>query len=191
MGTSETPDHGYDKKTMADDIYRLVQHLGLSTVNVAGHDIGSMVAFSLAANHPETVRKLAMLEEPHPNQALYDPDYCPIVVNTPRTAGGSPSIKHPICRSSCWPGAHGIWSTICAAGTYETPPPLMSKPEMSTRAPILDRVRFGLPAPGIEPFRRTSTMTPHTPRCKCRWLRCIFPGIPTCRIAFGIVPSLS
>jgi pimeloyl-ACP methyl ester carboxylesterase len=72
MGTSEAPDHGYDKKTMADDIYRLVQHLGLSTVNVAGHDIGSMVAFSLAANHSETVRKLAMLEEPHPNQALYD-----------------------------------------------------------------------------------------------------------------------
>jgi pimeloyl-ACP methyl ester carboxylesterase len=31
-----------------------------------------MVAFSLAANHPTLVRKLAMLEEPHPDRRLYD-----------------------------------------------------------------------------------------------------------------------
>ncbi|WP_433625799.1 alpha/beta fold hydrolase [Nocardia sp. CA-120079] len=72
MGSSDTPDHGYDKKTMAEDIHQLVRHLGYSTVDVAGHDIGSMVAFSLAANHPETVRRLALLEEPHPDDRLYD-----------------------------------------------------------------------------------------------------------------------
>ncbi|MEV5836677.1 alpha/beta hydrolase [Nocardia sp. NPDC052112] len=72
MGSSDTPGHGYDKKTMAEDIHQLVRHLGYSTVDVAGHDIGSMVAFSLAANHPETVRRLALLEEPHPDDRLYD-----------------------------------------------------------------------------------------------------------------------
>lgn len=72
MGSSDTPDHGYDKKTMAEDIHQLAQALGYSAVNVAGHDIGSMVAFSLAANHPETVGKLALLEEPHPDERLYE-----------------------------------------------------------------------------------------------------------------------
>lgn len=72
MGSSDTPERGYDKKTMAEDIHQLMRHLGYSTVNVAGHDIGSMVAFSLAANHPETVRRVALLEEPHPDEGLYD-----------------------------------------------------------------------------------------------------------------------
>lgn len=72
MGASDTPADGYDKKTMAEDIHRLIHHLGYTSAFVAGHDIGSMVAFSLAANHPESVRKLALLEEPHPDEALYD-----------------------------------------------------------------------------------------------------------------------
>ena len=72
MGGSDTPPTGYDKKTMAADVAALIRGLGYDQVNLAGHDIGSMVAFSLAANHPEVVRKLAMLEEPHPDQRLYD-----------------------------------------------------------------------------------------------------------------------
>jgi pimeloyl-ACP methyl ester carboxylesterase len=72
MGGSAAPATGYDKKTMAADIAALLRQLGYDKVNLAGHDIGSMVAFSLAANHPELVRKLAMLEEPHPDRNLYD-----------------------------------------------------------------------------------------------------------------------
>jgi pimeloyl-ACP methyl ester carboxylesterase len=72
MGGSSAPPTGYDKKTMAADVAALIRDLGYEQVNLAGHDIGSMVAFSLAANHPELVRKLAMLEEPHPDRRLYD-----------------------------------------------------------------------------------------------------------------------
>lgn len=72
MGGSSAPPTGYDKKTMAADVAALIRQLGYEQVNLAGHDIGSMVAFSLAANHPELVRKLAMLEEPHPDRRLYD-----------------------------------------------------------------------------------------------------------------------
>ena len=53
MGGSAKPQSGYDKKNMAQDIYELVRQLGYDKVNVAGHDIGSMVAFSFAANHPD------------------------------------------------------------------------------------------------------------------------------------------
>jgi hypothetical protein len=40
MGSSDRPPSGYDKKTMARDIYELAKKLGFDKVNVAGHDIG-------------------------------------------------------------------------------------------------------------------------------------------------------
>jgi pimeloyl-ACP methyl ester carboxylesterase len=67
MGGSAKPASGYDKKTMARDIYELAKKLGYRKVNMAGHDIGSMVAFSFAANHPEATLKLALMDVPHPD----------------------------------------------------------------------------------------------------------------------------
>ncbi|MEV4314956.1 alpha/beta hydrolase [Actinocrispum sp. NPDC049592] len=72
MNLSAKPASGYDKKTMAQDIYELVRHLGYSTVNIAGHDIGAMVAFSYAVNHADAITKIAMLEVCHPDPSLYD-----------------------------------------------------------------------------------------------------------------------
>ncbi|GAA1261820.1 alpha/beta hydrolase [Saccharothrix xinjiangensis] len=72
MGGSAAPAGGYDKKTMARDVLELVRELGLGPVDVAGHDIGAMVGHSLAANHPEAVRRLALLDVPHPDESLYD-----------------------------------------------------------------------------------------------------------------------
>jgi len=66
MGGSGKPSAGYDKKTMASDIFALVNHLGLGSVNIAGNDIGSMVAYSFAANYPKATRKLIMMDSPHP-----------------------------------------------------------------------------------------------------------------------------
>ncbi|PRY04434.1 alpha/beta fold hydrolase [Paraburkholderia sp. BL25I1N1] len=67
MGSSDKPPGGYDKKTMANDLSELIHQLGYEKVDVVGHDIGAMVAFSLAANHPEQVRKLVMLDVAHPS----------------------------------------------------------------------------------------------------------------------------
>ncbi|MEV6954739.1 alpha/beta hydrolase [Streptomyces sp. NPDC051183] len=71
MGGSSRPEGGYDKKSMAADIRALVHHLGYQSVNLAGHDIGAMVAFSFAVNHPEAVRKLALLDVMHPGESKY------------------------------------------------------------------------------------------------------------------------
>ena len=71
MGGSDKPAGGYDKKTMANDIYELVRHLGYRKVDIAGHDIGSKVAFSFAANHPDATRKVAMLDVLHPDESYY------------------------------------------------------------------------------------------------------------------------
>ncbi len=71
-GDTDTPASGFDKKTMARDIYELIRVLGYSSVNIAGHDIGSMVAYSFAANHPEATRKVAMLDVSHPDSSYYE-----------------------------------------------------------------------------------------------------------------------
>jgi pimeloyl-ACP methyl ester carboxylesterase len=71
MGSSDKPTAGYDKKTMAQDIHALIQRLGYTKVYIAGHDIGSMVAYSFAANYPEATEKLVMLDIPHPDESWY------------------------------------------------------------------------------------------------------------------------
>jgi pimeloyl-ACP methyl ester carboxylesterase len=62
MGASDKPEGGYDKKTMAADIAALIRHLGHGKADVVGHDIGSMVAYSLAATAPDVVRKLVLVD---------------------------------------------------------------------------------------------------------------------------------
>ncbi|SHE78099.1 alpha/beta hydrolase [Chryseobacterium takakiae] len=71
MGTSEKPESGYDKKTMATDIYELVLSLGLEKVSLMGHDIGGMVAMSFAFNFPESTEKLIVLDGSHPSEGMY------------------------------------------------------------------------------------------------------------------------
>jgi pimeloyl-ACP methyl ester carboxylesterase len=61
-GDSAKPAIGYDKWTMAEDIYQLVRQLGHQRIFLVGHDIGGMVAYSYAAAHHEDVRRLALIE---------------------------------------------------------------------------------------------------------------------------------
>jgi pimeloyl-ACP methyl ester carboxylesterase len=72
MGGSAKPEGGYDKKTMARDVYEFVRALGYRDVNIVGHDIGAMVAFSFAANHPDATRKVALLDVAHPDESRYE-----------------------------------------------------------------------------------------------------------------------
>ncbi|MFD2720190.1 alpha/beta fold hydrolase [Hymenobacter monticola] len=70
MGTSDKPASGYDKKTMAQDIHALLQHLGLAKVALLGHDIGGMVAASFACNYPEATDKLILADGGHPSDGM-------------------------------------------------------------------------------------------------------------------------
>jgi pimeloyl-ACP methyl ester carboxylesterase len=70
MGASDKPAAGYDKKSMAGVIREFVRVLGYDEVDIAGHDIGSQVAFSFAANHPDATHKVALLDVLHPDPSL-------------------------------------------------------------------------------------------------------------------------
>ena len=62
-GPDPTPDHGgASKRAMARDIVAVVERLGHETFSLAGHDRGSYVALRLGLDHPERVRRLALLD---------------------------------------------------------------------------------------------------------------------------------
>jgi pimeloyl-ACP methyl ester carboxylesterase len=63
LGDSSRPADGYDKKTVGNDIWRLVHDvLGISEFYLVGHDWGGPTAYAVAAAHPDAVRKLAILD---------------------------------------------------------------------------------------------------------------------------------
>jgi pimeloyl-ACP methyl ester carboxylesterase len=61
-GQSSTPDEGYTKAAMAQDIHALVHKLGHERVRIVGHDIGLMVAYAYAAQYPGEVDRIALMD---------------------------------------------------------------------------------------------------------------------------------
>jgi pimeloyl-ACP methyl ester carboxylesterase len=72
LGLTEKTESGYDKRTVAEDISGLIRLLGKDGAYVVGHDIGGMVAFALAHEHPEIVRKLVILDVPIPGLGIWE-----------------------------------------------------------------------------------------------------------------------
>ncbi len=48
------------------DVLALADALGLAQFNLAGHDWGALVSWNLAESHPERLKRLAILNVPHP-----------------------------------------------------------------------------------------------------------------------------
>ena len=73
-GDSSRPLGGYDKRTMAADVYRLLtEHLQVaSPVALVGHDIGLMVAYAYAQQFRDGVSHLAVLDAPLPGTAVFE-----------------------------------------------------------------------------------------------------------------------
>jgi haloacetate dehalogenase len=60
---ASTPDHApYAKRQMASDMVSVMAQLGFPHFAIAGHDRGARVAYRLALDHRETVRRLAVLD---------------------------------------------------------------------------------------------------------------------------------
>lgn len=67
LGDSSRPASGYDKKTIAHDIWRLVHDvLGDDRFFLVGHDWGGPTAFAQAAQHRDAVRRMAIFGVPVP-----------------------------------------------------------------------------------------------------------------------------
>src|SRR5229473_8258574 len=60
---ASTTDHApYAKRAMARDMVVVMEQLGFPRFSVAGHDRGGRVAYRLALDHPERIKRLAVLD---------------------------------------------------------------------------------------------------------------------------------
>jgi pimeloyl-ACP methyl ester carboxylesterase len=66
LGLSSKPAGGFDKKTQAGDVAGVMDALGVERADVVAHDIGNMVAFAFAAEHPDRVRRFVLIDAPIP-----------------------------------------------------------------------------------------------------------------------------
>ena len=62
FGDTAKAEGGYDKKTMAQDVHPLAAQLGIARAGIVGHDIGLMVAYAYAAQYPQEVDRIALLD---------------------------------------------------------------------------------------------------------------------------------
>lgn len=52
----------YTKSVMAQDVHALAGKLGIKSAKIVGHDIGLMVAYAYAAQYPQEVSKIALMD---------------------------------------------------------------------------------------------------------------------------------
>ncbi len=73
----------YRIEHLMDDAVGLVRHLGHERAAVVAHDWGGVIAYQLAAERPDLVEKLAVLNAPHPRK------YFQAIRKSPRQLGRS------------------------------------------------------------------------------------------------------
>ena len=66
MGLSSKPASGFDKKTQGEDVAGILDRLNVNRADVVAHDIGNMVGFAFAIEHPDRVRRFVLIDAPVP-----------------------------------------------------------------------------------------------------------------------------
>lgn len=66
MGLSSKPAGGYDKRTQAGDMARILDSLGIERADLVTHDIGNMVGYAFAAQYLARVTRFVLMDAPIP-----------------------------------------------------------------------------------------------------------------------------
>jgi pimeloyl-ACP methyl ester carboxylesterase len=66
LGLSAKPQGGFDKKTQAGDVAGVLDTLNIKSPDLVTHDIGNMVGYAFAAQHPERVTRFVLIDAPLP-----------------------------------------------------------------------------------------------------------------------------
>lgn len=72
QGDSDRPETGYDTKTLAMTIHKLLRQLGVRRYCLAAHDVGAWVAYPYAMLFGDEVRRLALMDAGIPGITLPD-----------------------------------------------------------------------------------------------------------------------
>src|SRR5690348_15012829 len=66
LGLSAKPADGFDKKTQAGDVAGVLDALKIEKIDLVTHDIGNMVGYAFAAQHPDRVTRFVLIDAPLP-----------------------------------------------------------------------------------------------------------------------------
>ena len=66
FGLSSKPEDGYEKKAQAGDVQAILNALGISETAIVSMDMGSLLAFAFAAQHPQRLTRWVQMEAPIP-----------------------------------------------------------------------------------------------------------------------------
>jgi pimeloyl-ACP methyl ester carboxylesterase len=66
LGLSSKPPGGFDKKTQGEDVAGVLDQLKVRQADLVTHDIGNMVGFAFAMEHPDRVRRFVLIDAPVP-----------------------------------------------------------------------------------------------------------------------------
>jgi pimeloyl-ACP methyl ester carboxylesterase len=72
LGLSSKPSGGYDKKTQAGDVARVLDALKIDRTDLVTHDIGNMVGYAFAAQYPTRVTRFILMDAPLPGIGPWD-----------------------------------------------------------------------------------------------------------------------
>ena len=82
IGLSDKPAGGYDSGNIAMDLASIMTALGHARFAVAGHDTGMVASYALAADYPDRVARVALMEVPGPPSFVASPPaFLPGVAN--------------------------------------------------------------------------------------------------------------
>lgn len=71
VGESGIATSGFEKAMMADDVIDVLDALEIERAHIVGHDIGGMVAFALAVDHPDRARSISIVDVPIPGSSAF------------------------------------------------------------------------------------------------------------------------
>jgi pimeloyl-ACP methyl ester carboxylesterase len=66
LGLSSKPAGGFDKKTQAGDVAGVLDALKIERADLVTHDIGNMVGYAFAVQHPQRVIRFVLIDAPLP-----------------------------------------------------------------------------------------------------------------------------
>jgi pimeloyl-ACP methyl ester carboxylesterase len=72
LGLSGKPASGYDKKNQGHDVAAVLDALKVGKVDLITHDIGNMVGYAFAAEHPGRVTGFVLMDAPLPGVGPWD-----------------------------------------------------------------------------------------------------------------------
>lgn len=64
---TEKPRWGYELDVLVNDVGALIRELGFEKAVIVGHDWGGVIAWALAIAYPQWVKRLIVLNAPHPS----------------------------------------------------------------------------------------------------------------------------